>query len=84
LDLQISVKVLKEKSFDPNFLVKVSYDDGNIRLKDELVSVSRRPPKVKCTYPESIEQVKDSIDIKKLELEILRAIVESLLTGKRL
>lgn len=84
MEVQVSVKVIKEKSFDPNFLVKVSYDDGSIRFKDELISVTRRPPKVKVSYPENMEKVKDSIDTKRLELEILRAIVDHLLTGKRL
>ncbi len=84
MEVQLNVKVIKEKSFDPNFMVKVSYDDGETCFKDEVVSVSRKPPKVRFVYSETIEKVEDRIDIKKIELEILRVIVESLLSGKRL
>ena len=84
MEVQLNVKVIKEKSFDPNFMVKVSYDDGETCFKVEVVSVSRKPPKVRFVYSETIEKVEDKIDIKKIELEILRVIVESLLSGKRL
>ena len=84
MEAQISASIIKEKSFDPNFQVKVSYDDGKTRFKNEIVFVSRKPPKVSIDYPESVLKVRDKIDIKKIELEIMRAIVDTLLTGKRL
>lgn len=81
MDTNIKAEVIKEKSFDPHFLVKVSYDDGINRFKNEIVSVERKPPRVKIDYPESINKIIDKIDIKKIEIEILKAIVESLLSS---
>jgi ABC-type transporter Mla maintaining outer membrane lipid asymmetry ATPase subunit MlaF len=48
--------------------------------------VSRKPPKVNIEYSETIKKYADKIDIKQIELEIMKAIVESLLgnSGKRL
>ncbi|MGI6085181.1 MAG: hypothetical protein ACOYIF_07005 [Acetivibrionales bacterium] len=77
----IKAEVIREKSFDPHFLVKVSYDDGVNRFKNEIVYVERKPPRVKIDYSESIKKVIDKIDIKKVEIEILKAIVESLLSS---
>lgn len=74
---------MKDKSFDPNFQVRVSYDDGKTHFKNEVISVCRKPPKVKFEYSETIEKVLDKIDVKKIELEVMRVIVESLLTGRR-
>ncbi|HHY64700.1 MAG TPA: hypothetical protein GX501_06605 [Clostridiaceae bacterium] len=86
MEANISAEVIKEKSYDPNFIVRVSYDDGKIKFKNEMVSVSRRPPRVNIEYPESIKHFLDKINIKKLELEIMKAILETLLgsSGKRL
>lgn len=86
MKIRIRAEVVRDKSFDPYFWVKVSYDDGTIKFKDELVSVSRKPPRVNIEYSETIKKYADKIDIKQIELEILKAIVESLLggSGKRL
>lgn len=78
---RIKAEVIKEKSFDPHFFVRVSYDDGIYRFVDEIVSVDRKPPKVTITYTEYINNIVDKIDVKKIEIEILEAIVESLLTS---
>lgn len=83
LEKNISVEVIKEKSFDPNFLVRVSYDDGKIRFKNEVFSVLRRPPKVKVEYPVSVENMIENVDVKKIELEIMRAIVDTLLSNSK-
>ncbi|MCX7773837.1 MAG: hypothetical protein N2376_12070 [Clostridia bacterium] len=86
METKISVEVLRDKSFDPNFQVRISYDDGKTRFKNEVAYVSRKPPRVNIEYTESVEKVLDKIERKKLELEIMRAIVEVLLnnSGKRL
>lgn len=86
MEIRIKAEVVREKSFDPHFQVRVSYDDGTVRFKNELVSVSRKPPKVNIEYSETIKKYADKIDIKQIELEIMKAIVEFLLSssGKRL
>ncbi len=86
METRVSVEVVKDKSFDPNFVVKVSYDDGKNRFRNEEVLVSRKPPKVKIEYPDHVKKLLDKIDISKIELEIMKGIVEVLLnnSGKRL
>lgn len=83
MEAKIKAEVIKEKSYDPNFLVRVSYDDGKVKFRNEMVSVSRRPPKVNIEYPDSIEHLIEKIDVKKLELEVMKAIVEALLSNSR-
>lgn len=77
--MEIKAEVIKDESYDPYFLVKVSYNDGKTRFKDEIVSVTRKPPKVNFQYPESMKKVLDRVDIQKIELEIMRVIVEAIL-----
>lgn len=86
MKIDIRAEVIKEKSFDPHFQVRVSYDDGTVKFRNELVSVSRKPPRVNVEYSETINKYIDKIDIKQVELEIMKAIVENLLSssGKRL
>lgn len=81
METRIKAEVIKEKSFDPHFFVRISYDDGINRFVDEIVSVDRKPPKVIISYTEYINNIVDKIDVKKIEIEILEAIVESLLTS---
>ncbi len=83
MEAKIKAEVIKEKSYDPNFLVRVSYDDSKVKFRNEMVSVSRRPPKVNIEYPDSIEHLIEKIDVKKLELEVMKAIVEALLSNSR-
>lgn len=78
----IKAEVIRDKSFDPNFLIRVSYDDGTKRFIDEIVSVNRKPPRIKIEYPESIRKNIDEIDVKRIEIEIMKAIVESLLSSR--
>lgn len=73
------VSVIKEKSYDPNFKVKVFYQDGETTLKDIEVDVLRTPPRVEIRYPEEVEALIDKIDRKKLELEILNKVVEHIM-----
>ena len=75
----IRVEVISGKSFDPHYKLRVSYDDGINKIKDEIVSVERIPPKIEIEYPESIKKIMDQIDIKKIELEIMKAIVDTLI-----
>ncbi len=79
MKINIRADVVKNKSFDPYFVVKVSYDDGTNRFVEEMVSVERKPPRVTIEYPETVNKMIDRIDIKKIELEIMKAIVEDLL-----
>lgn len=78
----IKAEVIKDKSYDPHFIIRVSYDDGINRFKNEMVSVERKPPRVKFDYPDGIKKIIDKIDVKVIEIEILKAIVESLLNSK--
>jgi hypothetical protein len=48
-----------------------------------MVSVERKPPRVTIEYSETINRMMDRIDIKKIELEIMKAIVEDLLGPKK-
>jgi hypothetical protein len=83
LELKITAEIVREKSYDPNFMVRVSYDDGKTRFKNELVSVSRKPPRVNIEYPENLAIILEKVDTQKIELEIMRAIVEMLLGNSR-
>lgn len=66
----------KDKSFDPSFQLSVSYTDGDISFKHVLVNAYRKPPRLKIEYPEEIQPLLDKIDLKVLELEIMKKIVE--------
>lgn len=77
--MRISVSVIKEKSFDPVFQVRVSYEDENVTFKNAVVAVHRRPPRVRIEYPEDVKPLLSKIDVRKLELEIMNKIVEFLL-----
>ena len=79
LETKIHAEIMKKESSDPYFLVRVSYDDGTVRFKNELVSVTRKPPKVDFQYPETLKPILKKADTQKIELEIMRAVVESLL-----
>lgn len=79
METKIKAEVIRDKSYDPHFLIRVSYDDGTNRFIDEMVSVERKPPRVTIEYPESINNIIDKIEIKKIELEIMKVIVENLL-----
>ena len=79
--MNISVSVVKEKSYDPAFTVMVSYQDENISFKNVLVDVLRQPPRVTIQYPDEIQSVLPKINSKKLELEILNKIAEYLLNA---
>ncbi|HOK42126.1 MAG TPA: hypothetical protein PLD49_00460 [Thermoclostridium caenicola] len=81
--MYISVNVIKEKSFDPVFKVRVSYQDQEVSFSDVVVEVLRQPPKVTINYPEEIRSVLPNINVKKLELEILNKIAEFLLLNAR-
>jgi hypothetical protein len=77
--MKITADVIKDESYDPYFLVKVSYDDGKTHFKNELVSVTRKPPKVDFQYPETLKKILEKVDTQKIELEIMRVVVESIL-----
>lgn len=79
--MNISVSVVKEKSYDPAFTVMVSYQDENISFKNVLVDVLRQPPRVTIQYPDEMQSVLPKINSKKLELEILNKIAEYLLNA---
>jgi len=83
LEKKIDVSVIKEKSFDPYFVLKVSYQDDQVSFKNAIVNVVRKPPKVKIEYPDEIMPMLSQVDIKKLELEIMHKIVEYLLNASR-
>jgi hypothetical protein len=71
-----SVSVIKEKSADPNFTVKVSVYGDDFSIVNAQVDVVRLPPKVSIDYPEELQSRLELIDRKKLELEILNKVVE--------
>jgi len=81
--MYISVNVIKEKSFDPVFKVRVSYQDQDVSFSNVVVEVLRQPPKVTINYPEEIKSVLPKINAKKLELEILNKIAEFLLLASK-
>lgn len=83
MEKRIDVSVIKEKSFDPHFVLRVSYQDEHVCFKNALVDVERRPPKVTIEYPDEIMPLLSQVDIKKLELEIMHKIVDFLLNSSR-
>ena len=62
--MNISVSLVKEKSYDPAFTVMVSYEDENISFKNVTVDVLRQPPRVTIRYPEEIQSVLPKINSK--------------------
>ncbi|NLX64090.1 MAG: hypothetical protein GX022_04855 [Clostridiaceae bacterium] len=82
MNTEIRAEVIRNESFDPHFMVRVSYNDGKYKFV-EVMPVDRKPPKVTIDYPESVKKIIDKIDVKKIEIEIMRAIVESLLRSNR-
>jgi len=78
LNTEVRAEVLKNESFDPHFMIRVSYDDGKYKFV-EVMQVDRKPPKVTIDYPDSVIKILDKIDQKKIEIEIMKAIVENLL-----
>lgn len=71
-----SVSVIKEKSADPNFKVKVSIFGSSFSVKNAEVDVLRLPPRVNIRYPHEIEANLTETDRKKLDLEILNKVAE--------
>ncbi len=82
MNTEVRAEVIKNESFDPHFMVRVSYNDGKYKFI-EVVPVDRKPPKVTINYPENVKKIIDKIDVKKLEIEIMKAIVENLLGSNR-
>jgi len=78
-EMTFSVSVIKEKSADPNFRVKVSIYSDSFSVKNAEVDVLRLPPRVSIRYPHEIETNLDEIDRKKLDLEILNKVVEHIM-----
>lgn len=78
MNTEVRAEVLKNESFDPHFMIRVSYDDGKYKFV-EVMQVDRKPPKVTIDYPDSVIKILDKIDQKKIEIEIMKAIVENLL-----
>lgn len=60
--MRISVSIVREKSLDPVFQVKVSYEDENVSFKNAIVDVLRQPPRVKILYPEEVQRVLPEIN----------------------
>lgn len=79
---EVRAEVVKNESFDPHFMVRVSYNDGKYKFV-ELMPVDRKPPRVTIHYPDSVKKIIDKIDVKKIEIEIMKAIVEVLLKANR-
>lgn len=77
--MTFSVSVIKEKSADPNFKVKVSIYSGSFSVQNAEADVLRLPPKVSIRYPQEIESKLSETDRKKLDLEILNKVVEYLM-----
>ena len=82
MNTEVRAEVIKNESFDPHFMVRVSYNDGKYKFI-EVVPVDRKPHKVTINYPENVKKIIDKIDVKKLEIEIMKAIVENLLGSNR-
>lgn len=81
--MRIDVSVIREKSFDPIFHLKITYEDEGVVFKNAVVEVTRRPPKVTIDYPEDVKPLLPKVDIKKLELEIMNKVVAFLLGSSR-
>lgn len=82
MSTEVRAEVIKNESFDPHFMVRVSYNDGKYKFV-EVMPVERKPPKVTIHYSDSVKKIIDKIDVKKIEIEIMKAIVESLLRANR-
>jgi hypothetical protein len=79
METSISARVVKEESHDPEFILKISYNDGVTCFSGETVRVLRKPPRVRIEYPGNIKKFLNKIKRAEMELEIMRAIVEYLL-----
>ena len=75
MEPKIKVSVVREKSFDPTFVVKVDYDSEVLRLSGITCTVTRTPPRVTFAHPPEILDQLAEVDQKKLELEIMNSIL---------
>ncbi len=76
MDPKIKVGVVREKSFDPTFVVRVDYDSEAVSFSGAMVSVVRKPPKVLFEHPPEILERLTKAEQQKIELEIMNRILE--------
>ncbi len=76
MEPKIKVDVIREKSFDPTFFVKVSYDTDSIHLSSIPVWVERRAPRVTFDFPAVILETLNGNERAKLELAIMNRLLE--------
>lgn len=76
---KIKVEVVKDRSFDPHFHVKVHYEADGVQLAGVPVSVVRRAPKVTFDHPPEILEHLSEEARRKLELEIMNRILEHIM-----
>lgn len=76
---KIKVEVVREKSFDPHFHVKIHYETEGVRLANVPISVIRRAPKVMFDHPPEILEHLSEEARRKLELEIMNHILEHIM-----
>lgn len=77
----VKASIIKERSFDPNFYVKVNYEDGTVSFNELIVKVVRTPPKVSFVYPDEIETILGTIDQQRMELELLNCVVAHIMNN---
>jgi len=74
-----SIELVRERSLDPVFRLKVSVYRPDVKVENADVEVIRRPPKVSFIYPDEMKNILSPVEMKKLELEMLNKVAEYLI-----
>jgi len=75
MEPKIKVDIVRERSFDPTFLVRIGYESETVRLIEIPVMVVRRAPRVTFDFPQEISGSLSAGERAKLELAIMNSIL---------
>ena len=73
-------EIIKEKSMDPYFRIKFSYEEKDFVIKYGIAEVVRKAPITQISYDPKTEAITRGKDKSKLELELLNIVIGYLLS----
>jgi hypothetical protein len=79
--MSFSGNVIKEKSYDPNYKVEFSYEDGDIKIELGIADIIRKQPRLVIDYDELTSAKLKAADKTKLELELTNLVLNYFIAG---